>query len=414
MSVPAAAIFKEALHLDDPWNIIELKFSPELKRLDIRVAFPKGNTFACPDCGHLQSTYRTNDRVWKHLGFFEHETYLHAKQPQLKCPHCEKTRYVEVPWARPGSGFTLLFEALTMELAPVIPLTVVAGLLGTYSSRLMRIITFYVNQARTVVDMSQVKNIGVDETSRKKGHEYITTVIDLDDKKVVFATEGKDHTTLERFKTDLIFHNGQPNQIKSACINLSRAFIKGMADNFPEAVITYDHFHVMQLVNQAVDQVRREEVIYYPSLKNSRFAWLKNPNDLTKKQQTTVEALSKRHLKTSRAYQMKLNLQSIYVIEDRTEAEKLLKRWYFWVTHCRIKPMIDLVKTIKRHWQGILNYFINKLTNGLCEGINSIIQGLKRRARGYTNTDNLITMVYLLKGKLNFNLPTVSQLTCYR
>jgi transposase len=112
------------------------------------------------------------------------------------------------------------------------------------------------------------------------------------------------------------------------------------------------------------------------------------------------------NLRTGRAYNLKLSLQEFWSIEDRFLAEDYLKKWYFWATHSRIKPMIEVAKTIKAHWNGILNYFDSRITNGILEGTNSVIQLLKRSARSYRNVQNFITIIYLRLGQLNFQLPT--------
>jgi len=123
-------------------------------------------------------------------------------------------------------------------------------------------------------------------------------------------------------------------------------------------------------------------------------------------QKETLGSLKDMNLKTVRAYNLKLSLQVFWSIEDRLLAEDYLKKWYFWATHSRIKPMIEVAKTIKAHWNGILNYFDSRITNGILEGTNSVIQLLKRSARGYRNVQNFITMIYLRLGQLNFQLPT--------
>jgi transposase len=117
-------------------------------------------------------------------------------------------------------------------------------------------------------------------------------------------------------------------------------------------------------------------------------------------------SLKDMNLRTGRAYNLKLSLQEFWSIEDRLLAEDYLKKWYFWATHSRIKPMIEVAKTIKAHWNGILNYFDSRITNGILEGTNSVIQLLKRSARGYRNVQNFITKIYLRLGQLNFQLPT--------
>jgi transposase len=117
-------------------------------------------------------------------------------------------------------------------------------------------------------------------------------------------------------------------------------------------------------------------------------------------------SLKDMNLRTGRAYNLKLSLQEFWSIEDRLLAEDYLKKWYFWATYSRIKPMIEVAKTIKAHWNGILNYFDSRITNGILEGINSVIQLLRRSARGYRNVQNFITKIYLRLGQLNFQLPT--------
>ena len=407
-------VFEQALGLEQPWSIKDVQLSQSLGRLDIYLQYTRGCTFACSQCNQSLGIYRTRKRTWKHLNFFQYEAYLHVKLPEIQCPDCGITRAVPVSWARPNSGFTLLFEALTLELAQVVPLSIVGGILAEYSDRLFRIITYYVNKAREKLDFSQVSRLCIDETSKRKGHNYITVFTDPDKQRVLFATSGKDHMTVKRFNKDFKQHGGDPEKIKACCIDLSPAFLKGVKVNLPQAEITIDPFHVIALMNEAVDKVRRQEVKDQPLLKHSRYAVLKNPDKLTEIQEAKLTSISKAHLKTGRAYQIRLALQEIYRSSHRQQAETLLKKWYFWATHSRLKPVIKIAKTIKKHWDKTLNHFTSQLSNGLSEGINSIIQGLKRRARGYKNTENLITMVYLLKGKLQFDLQPVTQLTYYR
>jgi transposase len=400
-------LFKLALGFSDPWKITEVSFSREDGRLDIFLKHERGAHFPCPSCEVSCGAYDTTDRTWRHLNFFQYETYLHAPTPRIHCRDCNITRVVTLPWARPNSGFTLLFEALVMQLAQAMPLSTVGAIVGEYDTRLMRVIDHYVGQGREEVDMSEVESIGTDETSKAKGHDYITSFIDLKKRRVLFVTEGKDNTTVQRFVEDLEQHGGHPANIKEACIDLSPAFTKGIKENLPEASIVYDRFHVMKIITDAQDAVRREESRDNEALKGSRYALLHNPETATDKQGVIVAALTKLNLKTVRAYQIRLAMREVYLMTDYKKAEAALKRWYFWATHSRIEPIIRAAKTIKAHWDGVLAFFRNRTANGLAEGINSVIQTIKRRARGYGNTKNFITMIYLVCGKLDFRLPRV-------
>ena len=396
-----------ALGLAPPWHVSTAEFNLDEKRLDIRLDFPKGSTFTCPACGQLDvKAYDTIEKTWRHLNFFQHEAYLTARVARIDCSQCG-THLVDVAWARPGSGFTLLFEAMIMVLAKAMPVKTIAAFVNEHDTRLWRILHHYVDEARKDADHSKVKQVGVDETSRRRGHNYVSLFVDLEESRVLFATDGKDASTVKRFKQDLIEHGGDPGAIEEMCCDMSPAFISGVEKQFPEAHLTFDKFHVIKILNDAVDQVRREEIKDRPELKGSRYIWLKNQPNLKASQSDLLEQLmiKKLNLKTSRAYHIKLNFQELYQ-QPAEFAETFLKKWYFWATHSRLEPIINAAYTIKNHWDGVLRWFTSKINNGILEGINSLIQAAKARARGYRTKRNLITMIYLIAGKLSFDLPT--------
>ena len=194
--------------------------------------------------------------------------------------------------------------------------------------------------------------------------------------------------------------------VTNFCCDMSPAFISGIESNFEYAAITFDRFHVMKLMNEAVDQVRRQEQAQNASLKRTRYIWLKNPENLTEKQMRELGSLKDMRLKTSKAYEIKLSLRDFWDIRDPILAQSYLKKWYFWATHSRLSPVIDKAKTFKNHWNGILNYVNTKIDNGVLEGINSLIQAAKNSSRGFRSIKNFIITIYLRLGKLQFNLPT--------
>jgi len=407
-------LFRVALGLAEPWRISKVEFSADQQPLDLRVDFPSGSRFACPECGRSEcGAYDTSERTWRHLNFFQYKTLLHARQPRVQCPeHGVKT--VEVPWSRPGSGFTLLMEAFILTLIQGGMTVAQAGsLIGEHDTRLWRVLQHYVEKARTEADFSEVTTIGVDETSRRRGHNYITVFMDLAEtqSRVLFVTEGKDAQTVKSFKQDLEAHGGKPEQIQEACLDMSAAFIRGLTDQFPNVHLTFDHFHLIQLLNKAVDQVRREEQPTHPELKRTRFVWLKNDWNRTKEQAQVFQELKASRLATVRATHLKSVFQDLFVYDNAEEVEPLLKHWYFWATHSRIAPMIKAAKTIKKHWDGVVRWFSSRISNGLLEAINSLIQSAKRKARGFRSTRYLIIMVYLIAAKLDFKLPTLTQPT---
>jgi len=405
-------LFTAALQLEYPWKVTDVEFLPDEDKPDkmtlhITVGFEKGAKFifynedgsvwADENGNPIECTaHDTVDRTWRHLNFFQYETYIHAKMPKVSDGqgHCPT---VQAPWARKNSGFTLLFESWVLELAKHVPVAAIARLVGEHDGRLWRIIKHYVDEARKLKDYSAVTSIGMDETSRK-GHNYITVVVDLKERNVIFATEGKDHTTVDQFVKDFETHNGNPDNIKIVTCDMSLGFRKGVADNFHNSQTIIDKFHVIKHANEAVDAVRKAESKENPILKKTKYLWLKNEGNLTDKQLEWKHELMKasKHLKTGRAYSMRVELQDIYdQAYDRQTAEARLSKLCTWMMHSRLAEMKKLCGLIKDHWTEILNYFDYKFTNAILEGMNSIIQNVKRRARGFRNTEYFKTMIYL-------------------
>ena len=400
------ALFGMALGIVPPWEVTEVSFSKESNCLDITIDFQRGATFLCPVCGAPAPAYDTTEKTWQHLNFFQYEAYLHARVPRVNCPNegCG-VKQVQVPWARAGSGFTLLFEALVMTMARDMPVNVMARLLSVTDTRLWRVINAYVEMARAKEDFSDVKRIGVDETSVKKGHDYVSFFFDLDKKKLLFGTEGKDNETVKAFVADLKIHGGDPEQITDAAIDMSKAFIKGIKEQLPNAATTFDRFHLIKLMNETMGKIRADEARQFPEiLKKSRYLFLKNPENLTPEEEQRLDAIvTSQSLKSTEAYTHKLNLQNVYFAESRQEAETLLKQWHKKTSKSAISLIQKMSRTVKDHWDGILSYFDSELTTGFLEGINSLIQAAKARARGYRNPRNMISMAYLIAGKLKFN-----------
>ena len=306
------ALLQLALGLTPPWTVSRSDFDPEARRLDIEIDFAPGSRFACPTCGAADCpAYDTERMTWRHLNFFQHQAYLNARVPRVRCDRCG-VKTATVPWARPDSGFTLLFEALVMTMVSAMPVTAVARIVGEHDTRLWRVVHHYVDQARARTDASSVTRLAIDETAARRGHDYVTLFVDIDQARVVFATEGKDADTIAAFADDLTAHGGEPDAISEVCIDMSPAFIKGIAENLPNAAITFDKFHAVKIVNDAVEQVRRAEQKTQSLLRGTRYIWLRNPQTLSDRQRVTLGGLPTRHLKTARAYQIRLAFQELY------------------------------------------------------------------------------------------------------
>jgi transposase len=399
-------LFEQALGLVEPWYIKSMDFLVEKKQLNIEIDFKKGASFHYDDdviSGDFK-VYDTVEKTYRHLNFFEHECFLHARIPRVDTGN-SRPRLIKAPWSGKENGFTLLFEALLLELCEAMPVHKVAKLVDVSDNKLWNMLEKYVNEALDNMDLSEIEQIGLDETSRAKGHEYITLFVDLAKRRTIFITEGKDSGTVNDFKVHLEAHGGKDEQISQVSCDMSPAFIKGVRTEFPNAEITYDKFHIIKIINKAVDEVRRQEVKSEKILKGTRYALLKNEWNLTTKQSRMLNELtmSKLNLKSLRAYHIRKKFQEIYSAENESMFEELLKKWYFWATHSQLEPMKKAAKTIKNHLPGILKWYTSRINNGILEGLNSVIQAVKSRARGYSSFRCFKIMAYLVTAKFDFN-----------
>ena len=401
-------LFAKALMIEKPWFVEEIKFDLAAGVLEIWIDFERGSTFYFEDeelgiKGHFKA-YDTTNKTWRHLNFFQYQCLLHAWVPRVDLGN-GKFRQVQTPWEGHAAGFTLLFEALILELVKVMPVHNACSLFGINDNKVWSMIKAYTTKARAQEDYSKVEVVGFDETSVRKGHEYVSLCVDLVEKKTIFVTEGKDNKVIADFVQDLVAHGGLPENIKQVSCDMSPAFIKGVEENLPEADIVFDRFHVTKVINEAVDQVRRAEVAYNPILRSSRYIFLKNRENLTGYQERQLEGirLSGLNLKTMRALNIREAFQQIYQAPTPGMFVKLLRKWYFWATHSRIEPIKEAAYTIMRHWDGIVSWINYKISNGILEGFNSIFQAAKAKARGYQRSDSIKAIIYLLTGKLDFS-----------
>lgn len=394
-----------ALGLVSPWSIQELTFNKETSQLDIYLVFTKGHQFKMSD-GESYTAHDTIERKWQHLNFFQHKCYLHAKVPRVKQSDGKITAQ-PVPWARKGSGFTLLFEAYAMLLIEnEMPVSKAAGVLGVYPNRLWNVFNYWISIAHQKDEIRDLTKIGFDETSVKKGHNYITTMVDLKQRRVLFATPGKDSDCIKKSVDYLQEKQVDTQAINQVCIDMSPAFISGCNKQLPQADITFDKFHVVKEVNKAMDELRKLERKGNELLKNHKYTFLKSRLSPEIKEQRDI--LLEYYPKLAEGYKLKILFQDFWNIKDTEEAESYLAFWCDLALDSGIYPFCRLVKTIKSHWSGIVNYIQSNINNAILEGLNSKIQLAKKRARGYRNTQNFINMVYFTCGKLKFDYPRYS------
>jgi len=285
-------IIEMVLELDDPLYVEKIEFDKSIG-LSIHINFSRGGMFRCPKCEGIRKAYDTVKKSWKHIKFFQYDCHIHFRNPRTGCNDCGNLLWTP-PWARESSRFTLLFEEHIMRLAREMPVSKIAELVNEHDTRLWRIIKHYTSVAYAKKDFSDVVKVGCDETSSRKGHNYVTVFADMKTRDVIYVTKGKNAQTVERFALELGNHNADANQITEIAIDMSTGFISGATKYLPKASITFDKFHVIKALNEAQDKVRRMEQKENPLLKKSRYIWLKNPTNLTKAQTEQLEGLQKK------------------------------------------------------------------------------------------------------------------------
>jgi transposase len=323
----SSEIFSIALGLQSPWYVERVEFTDSAvslsNELHLHLNFERGHKFEDGQ-GHTTSAYDTIERVWQHLNFFQHSCYLHARVPRIKTPDGE-IHQAHVPWARPGSGFTLLFEAYTMLLIESeMPVSKVSACVKVTAPRIWRVFDYWINLAVSKDDLKEVRRIGMDETSRKKGHNYITIFADLETRRVIHSCEGKDAATVENFVESLEKKGGKRENIEVASMDMSPAFISGVMENLPAACLVFDKFHLIQSLNKALDEVRIAERKGNDLLKGHKYTVLKKYENLSVNKKSELEYVLMMYPKLGEAYRLRELFCDVFSIADPEEAKGYL------------------------------------------------------------------------------------------
>ena len=415
MSDAMTGLFTAALGLGPPWRVARVRFEPEAHEIHFDVIC-EAKRLPCPRCSAPdQAIHDRLTRDWQHLHFFQYRALIHASVPRVRCTACggngeSEVQQVAVPWARERSGFTLMFEAMVVTLAGMSRMSVkqIGALLGVNDARLWRSLGALVDAAYATVDMRGVDAVGIDEKHIGRGR-LVTVVHDgsaTTRGRVLHLSEGCKAENVGFFVDALKAHGGDPETIERCTLDMAKSYIAGVGAHLPNAQACFDPFHLVKLANEALDKVRREEVATEPALKRTRYHWLKDPGDWTRKE-IDLHWLRHNGLKTARAWRLKERLRDILVWRRYSQIPVvlLMDSWINWARRCRLAPFKRLGQTFKTHIEGIRNMLTHANSNAAAESINADIQSAIARARGFRTFRNLRTIVYLLKGKLELPGP---------
>lgn len=399
-----AKVFEAALGITDPWSVAAVDFDEAARVLTVLIDFKPGSRFAISGHEGVHPVHDTVTKTYRHMNFFQHECVLQVRTPRVKLPN-GSVRLVEPDFAGRLSGFTLLFEAFILMLAQQMPFAAVARLVGESAHRVMAVCERYVEIALGLADFSDVKALAIDETSRARGHDYVTLAADVVKRRVLFVTQGRDAETIEQLAAHLDDHGCPPERIDSVSIDMSPAFIKGVSQELPNARITFDKFHVVWHANAAVDRMRRIEQRTDKSLKGLRWSLLKDRSSLKPEAAADLDALIARMttVRTARAWVYKEQLREILERKQINVVRAALEHWCSCVMRSKVEPMKEVATLVRRHLEGIVAWAQTRQTNGFLEAINGLFQAAKRRARGFTRLSTIKTVIFLIAGKLDFH-----------
>ena len=396
-------IFTKALELGTPWEVQEVYFKEEgsKKTLHIHVGYAKGSQFHYE--GKEYSVYDHQERTWRHYDFFQHECFLHARVPRVRTEE-GYVRLIKVPWAEEGSSFTLLFESKVLDFVKNgMSVSGTGVTMGIGSGRVHRIIKRKVIDALLVEDLGAVKELSIDETSSKKGHNYLTILCDREAKKVVGIGVGKVIESVEEGLQEMEFRGGSRETVRCISMDMWRAYIAAAQQKMSQADIVFDRFHLTYNLNRAIDRIRRAEQKKFSDLKRTKYLWLRNHDKLEEREKEVIADLSQQYQTIGEAYRLKELFREVL---DHAQEDSRLKWLNAWMNEAWASgiPLIrQFVNMLREHWYGIKTYFKKLATNAFAERVNLKIQEIKRIAKGYRNINNYKMMIYLHLGGLHFN-----------
>jgi len=394
------------LGIQPPWRLVEQRLETDKQphELHLSIKGERGSRYACPECGELCPAHDFQDKTWRHLNFFQHHCYIHAQVPRVKCPQ-HGVRLIDVPWARKGSAFTLLFEQAALVLVREMPVNAAARIIGITDKRLWRIVEHYVTQALAGFDLSSVEAIGLDETASKRGQNYVTVFIDMQrpSKPVLFVTPGNGKETVKAFRDFLESHRGDAGHILEVVCDMSGAFLAGVREHLPQAQVTVDWFHVVKTFTEALNDVRKAEGQIKPLPKHLHWAVLKRgeADRMTTNQLKALAELLDQGLDTATAWRVKERLRWVRQANTpqgaRWRITRLINYARELVGESRLlEPVRKALRTLETHAQRIVRRWTSTYTNARLEGLNGLFQAARARARGYRNTQTFITMIYMI------------------
>ena len=399
-----AAHWAQLIGVQSPWEVREVELSHPDQEVRIHVVRGPRPRLRCPECDRVCGGYDTRERRWRHLDTMQYRTILIAQVPRVRCGE-HGVQQVAVPWSDPRSRFTALFEALVIDWLREANVLAISRRLELSWAQVAGIQRRAVERGIARREQASPTEIGVDETSFQKRHEYVTVVHDIEQEVVVHVADGRTQEALEAYFENL--GSEACEALERVAMDMWTPYIAATRATVPNAdeKIVFDKFHIAKHLGDAVDRVRRQEnreLVSHGSdrLKGSKYLWLQNPDRMSGSQWREFAPLRDSRLKVARAWAIKEAAMLIWGYARRGWAERMWAKWYAWAIRSRLEPIQRVARMIKKHWEGVLNAATTTVTNARAEAINSRIQWVKRMACGFRNRENFRNAIYFHLGGL--------------
>jgi len=360
-----------------------------------------------PRCGRCGARGRYRDtravRHFRHVPLWGIPVELLYEPRRVSCERCQGVHVEAMPWVAGKQRFTRALMVTLATWTRVLPWQQVARLFRCSWGTVKKAVETAVEYGLAHRDLSGVIYVGIDEISRKKGHVYVTNVYDLQSKRLLWSGADRKEQTLEAFFDFLGAEKSAA--IEGICCDMWQPYIDVIKTRAPNAVLVFDKFHIVRHLMDAVDQVRRDEIrekgkAHKDLMYRTRYIWLKNPWNLTEKQEARLGELEHLNLKINRAYLLKELFREFWSYQKAGWARRYLKKWFWWATHSRLAPMREFAWMLRRHEEDILNYFRIPLDNGIVEGLNNKAKLVIHRAYGFRTAKTYILNLYHCLGAL--------------
>jgi len=369
----------------------------DTKSITIRMDRKRRRKLPCSRCGQRSWIYDTlSERTWRHVPLWGVAVTILYAPRRVACSCCG-VKVERIPWSMGKSRLSQPLIIVLATWAKLLSIDVVARLFDVNWATVGAAVQHAVEYGLSHRCLSGLLYIGVDEVSRRKGHVYHTHVYDLADKRLLWSAEGRGREVIERFFEEL--GEEKAHSLKGVCCDMWAPYANVVRDKAPQAVLVFDKFHLIAHLHKAVDQVRKDEAAERRKenpqlLRGTKYLWLKNPWNLTPKQKERLGYLEKLNLKVHRAYLLKEAFRELWNYRRRGWARRYLKKWFWWATHSRLKPLRDFAWLLRRHEEDILNWFHVHIDNGAVEAMNNNVKAVSHRARGY-RSEKWFTLIQL-------------------